>query len=131
MSYLQHSYSFSNKAWSVVAQEHRGVLPFDSAGRIQKWYLTRLESILLSGSEFKDIHPANHTVEQYRAAIEKLESVLAEERQKAETEAEAARLKAIDDALEAARWSNRIKRAAKRIVNALRRFVAVVTSQRW
>lgn len=123
-------------AWSTVAQEYRGVWPSDSAGRILKWYQNRLESILVS--EFKDTHPANYTVEQYRAAFDILEKRLAEERQKVEAETEATRLKDIEDALEAARWSNRIKRAAnflvsgpESIVNVLHRVVATVKSQRW
>jgi hypothetical protein len=44
--------------------------------------------------------------------------------QRTKAVAEAARQKAFEEALEAARWSNRIKRAAKR-------FVVIVKSQRW
>ena len=119
----------AQSAWSIVAQEYRGVWPQDGAGRMLRSYHTRLEAIL--ASEFASTHPANYTVEQFRAAFDILEKRLVEERHKVEVEAEAARQKAIEDALEAARWSRRIKRAGKRVANVLHRVVAVVKSQKW
>ncbi len=105
----------------IWAQEARGVLPFDSAGRIEKWYLDRFQSIL---AQFKDVHPNAYTLAHYRAAFNSLEESLAQEREagrlKVEADAEACRLKT-EEALEAARWSNRIKRTTRRVVNALGR----------
>lgn len=112
----------------IWVQGARAVLPFDSAGRIEKWYLDRLQTIL---ARFKDVHPNNYELAHYQSAFISLEKSLAEEREaarlKVEADAEAARQKTI----EYARWSRRIKRAATRVVNALHRIVAVVKSQRW
>ena len=112
----------------IWAQEAREVWPKDSAGRIEKWYLDRFQSIL---AQFKDVHPNAYTLAHYRAAFDSLENSLGEEREsarlKVEADAEAARLKNIEDA----EWSRRIKRAVKRIVNALRRFITTIKAQRW
>jgi hypothetical protein len=112
----------------IWAEEAREVWPKDSAGRIEKWYLERFQTIL---AQFTDVHPNNYTLAHYREAFTSLEKSLAEEREtarlKVEADGESARLKAIEDA----RWSRRIKRAASRVVDALRHIVAVVKSQRW
>ena len=110
--------------FNIWAQEAREVWPKDSAGRIEKWYLDRFHSIL---AQFKDVHPNNYTLAHYRTAFDSLEKSLAQEREvarlKVEADAEAARLK--QEALEAARLSNRIKRTARQVVNALRQVIKV------
>jgi hypothetical protein len=116
----------------IWAEEARGVLPFDSAGRIEKWYLDRFQSIL---AQFNDVHPNAYTLSHYRAAFNSLEKSLAQEREgarlKSEADAEATRLKDTEDA----RWSRRIKRAANflfiSVPSVLRSGLAVVKRQRW
>ncbi len=70
----------------IWAQEAREVLPFDSAGRIEKWYLDRFQSIL---AQFKDVHPNAYTLAHYRAAFNSLEKSLAQEREAARLKVEA------------------------------------------
>jgi len=116
-------------------QNHRtscnctGVLPLDSSGRIQQWYLDRLQSVL---ARFDDVlHPDAYTVNHYRAAFAILEKNLADERQQVEAAAEAARVKAIEETVEAARWSKRIVRWSKRIVCFVVGAFSWLKAQRW